>query len=273
MAEEEAAQVRKELETNLANEMVLNDKLRSELWTALHQKDESAQKSQKEIDDAKAREESLKADLDESTNLLKTIRIELENQLHDERVEREKERKLAKEKKEELLAEIKIEHNQQKDLTTHVQALQKQLEDKESAEKAIKFDHRMTKAELNRKNEAVQKLLVRIRTLKRQEQANLETRRKMRLEIIHVNKLRHELKVLNESQQNAMGEITASKEKEIEVLKAKIAIGRNVINDLKYDLERLEQKIEEEKIQNDLLRNRILNLKKKTMTREIEHKT
>ena len=69
MAEEEAAQVRKELETNLANEMVLNDKLRSELWTALHQKDESAQKSQKEIDDAKAREESLKADLDESTNL------------------------------------------------------------------------------------------------------------------------------------------------------------------------------------------------------------
>ena len=38
MAEEEAAQVRKELETNLANEMVLNDKLRSELWTAMHQK-------------------------------------------------------------------------------------------------------------------------------------------------------------------------------------------------------------------------------------------
>ena len=58
-----------------------------------------------------------------------------------------------------MLAEIKIEHDQQKDLTTHVQALQKQLEDKESAE-AIKFDHRMTKAELNRKNEAVQKLLV-----------------------------------------------------------------------------------------------------------------
>ena len=72
----------------------------------------------------------------------------------------------------------------------------------------------------------------------------------MRLEIRYsVNKLRHELKLLNGDQQNAMGEMAASKEKEIEVLKAKIAIGRNVINDLKYDLERLEQKIEEEKIQ------------------------
>ena len=269
MAEEEAAQVRKELETNLANEMVLNDKLRSELWTAMHQKDESVQKSQKEIDDAKAREESLKADLDESTNLLKTIRIELENQLHDERVEREKERKLAKEKKEELLAEIKIEHDQQKDLAMHVQALQKQLENKESAEKAIKFDNRMTKAELNRKM-GLFEAPGRIRTLKRQEQGN--SLRKMRLEIIHVNKLRHELKLLNESQQNAMGEMAASKEKEIEVLKAKIAIGRNVINDLKYDLERIEQKIEEEKIQNDLLRNRILELEQqdKLATEEIE---
>ena len=271
-AEEESKKVRDQLESNLANEMVLNDKLRAELWTALHDKETNKKLTEEEIELAKKREKVLKSDLEESTDLLKNIRKELETQLHEVRVKREEEKKLAQVKKEELLLEVKREKEQQQNLAKHLEQLKNQLEHEKSVEKAIKFDHHLTKNQLKRETAAVEKLLTTIRELKTQQKNDLEIRKRMSLEIAYVNKLKNELEILVKHQENEINQANLEKKKEIEILKAKITISNNVIQSFKYDLNSLEQKIKEELLQKELLQNRIIELEnsEKLGSEEIE---
>ena len=178
---------------------------------------------------------------------------------------------LAKEKKEELLQEVKREREQQINLAKHLQSLKDQLEHEKSVEKAIEFDHRLTKNQLKRETAAVQKLLTKIRELKMQQQKDLETRKRMNLEIVYVTKLQKELQVLTKEQENEITNLNSEKEKEVQVLKSKILIGKNVIQTLRYDLNSLEQKINDQNIQNEILQNRISELEnaEKLATAEI----
>ena len=95
----------------------------------------------------------MKSDLEESTDLLKNIRKELETQLHEVRGKRR--RKETCTGKERRIITTKREKEQQQNLAKHLEQLKNQLEHGKSVEKAIKFDHHLTKNQLKRETAAV----------------------------------------------------------------------------------------------------------------------